>query len=155
MGRSVSYPSGAWVTFCETPRDGDWCANCDASAEDCTCPEGDRDWSDGETDWDWIKEDRQAEIQRLFNSFWEADDWLGREDHVLARNRLVNFGISEYCGLMAVWLVVRGDLETAGQEALAEQWIKSVWPKFRATFGTRHKVGAMSNGEGVYQRNAA
>lgn len=150
MGRSVSYPSGAWVTFCETPVDPPYCRECDDDSGDCG-----HDMLPGEADWDWINEEHQSEIRRLFPSFWTADEWRGREDHVLARNRLVDFGVSEYCGLMAVWLAVRTDLDTAGQEALAEQWCKSVWPKFQKAFGTHQKVGSFSNGEGVYRRIAA
>ena len=155
MGRSVSYPSDALVVFAQTPRDSDWCSECSSAVDECECHEDDRNWLEGETDWDWLKEDMQGRIQNLFPSFYDVDEWIGREDHVLARNSFVRFGVSEYCGLMSIWLVVRDDLESAGLEALAEQWIKAVASRFRKEFGELVKVGSFSNGEGVYRRVAA
>ena len=152
MGRSVSYPSGAHVTFAPTPYDEGLCLGCWEPESECECVEDARDIQPGEVDWDWIADDLRDRARDLFPSLWDADDWLGREDRVLARNRLVSFGFSEYCGLMAIWLVPRGDLDGPGKEALAERWIESVWPKFQSTFGEFQKVGSMSNGEGVYRR---
>lgn len=132
MGRSVSYPSGATVAFMDLSDD------------------------EGEIDFDYYREWAREVAQEFWPSMWEEDrEWRGREDKVLCRNRLVDFGWSEYCGLAAFWMIPRGDLETAGQEALAEHWIKTVEPRFRKTFGTLRKIGTFSNGEGVYERVAA
>jgi len=131
MGRSVSYPHGALVAFTHVHDEDD--------TDDCA----------------WLLEFWREMAQRLWPSLREVDTWRGREDHVIARNGLVEFGVSEYCGLVAIWLVERTDLDTAGQEALATQWIKSVAPRFRKTFGTLRKVGTFSNGEGIFERVAA
>jgi hypothetical protein len=156
MGRSVSYPRGASVVYAETPTNS-YCASCGDYAGEggCDCSEEDRDWREGEVDWDWVMDDHRQTLRAMFPSFWDADEWLDREDHVLARNSLVSFGVSEYCGLMSIWLVPRGDLENAGLEAFAERWIAAVLPKFRKAFGQYEKLGSMSNGEGVFRKVAA
>lgn len=152
MARSVSYPRGAYVTFAETPVDEAYCCACYNAPEDCECSDDEQVIAERSVDWDWIISDHKAVAMRLFASLWEADEWIGREDHVLASNRLVHFGISEYCGLMAIWLVVRDDLEDEGKEALADKWIRSVWPKFEKTFGRYRYAGTFYNGEAVYYR---
>lgn len=177
MGRSVSYPSGAYVTFAETPDEGQWCAACGEHVEDeaCACDLSDwhayealsdeyagneealaaldevedpRDWRDVELDWRQACEDWSEQARRLWPSMWDADDWRGREDHVIARNRLADFGVSEYCGLMAFWLVPRNE----APEALAERWCAQAFAKLESEFGTLRKRGHMSNGCGVYSR---
>jgi hypothetical protein len=129
MGRSVSYPSEARVvTFryldIEEPDDADWL-------------------------WDYTVSEFRRCLRAMFPSVEPADDWIGREDHVLAENRLARFGMSEYCGLVSYWIVPRGD---DPQWSLATQWIDSIADKFVAAFGELTKVGSMSNGEGVYRR---
>jgi hypothetical protein len=37
------------------------------------------------------------------------DGWRGREDRILGRNAFADFGISIYCGLVAIWMVERDD----------------------------------------------
>jgi len=130
MGRSVSYPSGALVAFTHFD-------------EEMDC-------------WDWqdVINDTRDYACELWPSFEPADYWRGREDLVLARNRLVEFGMSEYCGLVAYWLVARDDLD-AGRQALAEAWIARVGGRFIKTFGPLRLVGRFSNGEAIYERIAA
>lgn len=130
MGRSVSYPSGALVAF--------------------THIEDDMDYHDFQ---DMLESEREYAIS-LWPSLYEADHWRGREDHVIATNSLVEFGISEYCGLVAYWLVPREDLEPS-LEAFAQRWIDQVAPRFLRTFGTLRKIGTFSNGEAVFERIAA
>lgn len=154
MGRSVSYPSGALVAYAETPRDGDWCATCGDCAEDCQCSEGDRDLREGDTDWDWVEDDLRDRAFRLFPSMYHTDAWIGSEDHVLATNSFVDFGVSEYCGVMAVWIAPCRDLEP-GPEALAEAWVSKVRNRFLGEFAEMHKIGTFSNGECVYARATA
>jgi hypothetical protein len=176
MGRSVSYPSGAYVTFNDTPTEPPYCCTCGETVEEdaagallCGCDltefrrweawdegssdeeveevEDPRHWIEGEIDW---REECQCwsdYARELWPSMWDADDWIGREDHVLASNTFAHFGVSEYCGLMAFWLVPRGDYD---RPALAERWCAQQFPKLQKAFGRFQKVGAMSNGEGVY-----
>src|SRR5688572_16363822 len=118
MGRSVSYPPDAVVTF---------------------------GVFEGEDHFDWedFADDFQWQVQRLFPRSYEADDWLGREDHVLMASEHAYFGLSEYGGLVAYWMVVRDDAERPG---LAEAWVRRAGPKFEASFGSLRKVGTFSNG---------
>lgn len=138
MGRSVSYPRGALVAFTEF--DGvQECGECDGSGEVRM---------DG-YDWDDFCEDLTYRARSLFASLSPADRWIGREDRVLASNSLAHFGVSEYCGSVAVWLVPREDVGGSG-EALARQWIAGVARRFENEFATMHRLGVMSNGVAVY-----
>lgn len=130
MARSVSYPRGALVAF---------------------------SYLDEEMDYfdfqDFLESEREY-VSSLWPSLHAADHWRGHEDHVLAANSLVEFGISEYCGLVAYWLVPREDLEPS-LEAFAQRWIDQVSPRFLKTFGTLRKLGTFSNGEAVFERIAS
>lgn len=123
MGRSVSYPPGAVVVF-DTFDGKDWL-----------------DWKDFTNAFAW-------DVQTLFPQVYNYDHWLGREDHVLMANDHAYFGVSEYCGLVSLWMVVRDDAERPG---LAEAWVRRAAPKFERSFGTLRKVGVFSNGGGVYE----
>lgn len=134
MGRSVSYPSNSTVvTF----------RHLDLEEQD------DAQWI-----FDDLIDDFRSHLKTLFPSVQDADDWIDREDHVLAENRLARFGMSEYCGLVAYWIVPKDPNPYSGDTniALADRWIATIADKFVAAFGELSKVGNMSNGEGVYRR---
>jgi hypothetical protein len=120
---------------------------------DCTICNGSGvlDW-DG-TDFDMLIEDFRDHLRHMFPSVVSADDWIDREDHVLAENKLARFGMSEYCGLVSYWVVPSmPDPRTTNHDAFADRWIASIADKFVAAFGELTKVGSLSNGEGVYRR---
>lgn len=184
MGRSVSYPSDATVVTFSSPEyecsmceeyggkgkvpcdcsddtsalsaeDREDCSDCGGTGKvDCpaACYNGQRSM-DGD-DFDELVDDFRLHLKHLFPSVEPADDWIDREDHVLAENRLARFGMSEYCGLVAYWIVPRESGYYADDQIgpLAERWVKSIADKFVAAFGELSKVGSMSNGEGVYRR---
>jgi hypothetical protein len=169
MGRSVSYPSEALVVTFNTLEQVD-CGRCDGTGRDletvtgenkeCPVCEGSGKVEQDADDFDELIEDFRQHLKHLFPSVEEADDWLGREDHVLAQNKLARFGMSEYCGLVAYWIVPNepsdgyyrvGDSDPT-LEPLRRHWIDSIKDKFVAAFGELTKVGAMSNGGGVYRR---
>jgi hypothetical protein len=149
MGRSVSYPSDAVVvTFADNS--DEQCSACEgAGTVECGQCEG-----TGETDAMGETEDCPVCNGEGFIPCDECDGtgWIGREDHVLAENRLARFGMSEYCGLVAYWIVPQKQLGGDNQHDFSETWIKSIADKFVAAFGELTKVGSMSNGEGVYRR---
>lgn len=138
MGRSVSYPSAALVV---TYR------HLDIEDQD---------------DAEWLFDDMIDNFRRclteMFPSVVSEDKWIGREDRVLARNGNALFGISEYCGLVAYWIVAADEIDAqfrwdgASRLPLQERWINSIADRFVATFGELTKVGSMSNGEGVYRQ---
>jgi len=132
MSRSVSYPNGAVVAF--------------------------RDVSDmvDEFDWEWFLEDVKGVAHKAFPSMEETDKWLDREDHAILENQFAYIGVSEYCGLASVWLVVK-DFDTYYDdeqrlENLSENWVGLVENKFHKLFGELRKVATFSNGESVYER---
>jgi hypothetical protein len=151
MGRSVSYPSEATVvTFSNPEYDCEACEG-DEPMPDCAACHGYGTRSMDSDDFDMLIDDFRDHLRFLFPSVQSADDWIGREDHVLAENQLARFGMSEYCGLVAYWIVPRED--SYGEENnFARAWIKQIADKFVAAFGELSKVGSMSNGEGVYRR---
>jgi hypothetical protein len=112
-------------------------------------------------DFDQLIDDFRSHLKTLFPSVEDADDWIGREDHVLAENKLARFGMSEYCGLVAYWIVPKEGTGPRGEiyyssdrdiSALSEHWVRKASDRFVAAFGELTKVGSMSNGEGVYRR---
>lgn len=158
MGRSVSYPRGALVAFTEF----DWvqeCGECDGfgtdelGAECLDCHGSGTIQMDG-YDWDAFCDDLTYRARSLFASLSPDDRWIGREDRVLASNGFAHFGVSEYCGSVAVWLVPREDVGGSG-EVLARNWINGVARRFENEFSTMYRLGVMSNGEAVYRRIAA
>jgi hypothetical protein len=169
MGRSVSYPSAAQVVTFNTLEPVD-CPVCDGTGNNgCSGEEGedtscDRCQGSGKVepdcdDFDCLIDDFRDHLRTLFPSVVSADEWIDREDHVLAENKLARFGMSEYCGLVAYWIVPQDHYTPRGARftwydapPLAERWIKSIADKFVAAFGELTKVGSMSNGEGVYRR---
>lgn len=140
MGRSVSYPRNAVVAFRRFDvydEDGNVMEEPD---EDQVC------WA-----WDDLVEDVRTHSKTLWPSLSDCDVWVGREDHALLQNDHAYVGVSEYCGLVAVWVVPRTDIE---HEALAANWCGQIANRFKATWGEYVKVATFSNGEAVYQKAA-
>lgn len=146
MGRSVSYPSGAHVAFAQW--DAGWVEdddNLDARHFD--------DFA-ARDEWDSIVEGFRNEVFALYPSAWANDGWIGREDRIVAANSYAHFGVSEYCGCIAFWVVLRDNLDSS-QQGLAQGWFDRVAAKFEQRFATLTRLGALSNGEAVYQRITA
>lgn len=125
MGRSVSTPSNSIAVYDRF--------------------EGDYD------EYEWFVEDLQNQFCALWPSVEVDDGWIGREDRILASNCHAYFGVSEYCGLVSIWVVPRLDSGwDADWSALAENWVSQIADRFQSEFGTMQRVGGMSNGQGVY-----
>lgn len=125
MGRTVSYPQGAEVAFQHHD-------------------------SDEAGDFSFLVDDIRDEAERIWPSMSAGRPlWLGREDRVLLSNEHAHFGISEYCGIVAIWLVVRDDAERFW---LADHWVRQARAKLRAAFGELTMMGRFSNGEALFQR---
>jgi hypothetical protein len=97
-------------------------------------------------------DDYRENLQDRARAFWPSLDycqrWIGREDCAYLENRFCYFGISEYCGLVAFWVALRGDL---GAPQLGEQWVQSIAARFNREFGSLRQVARLSNGEALYQ----
>ena len=101
------------------------------------------------TEWQDFCEEIMSQAVEHWGEFRRCDGWLGREDRILLENTFAYFGISEYCGLAAIWIAHKEDFET-----LATGWARMIGPKFARTFGEMDKLGTMSNGEAVFQHRA-
>lgn len=132
MGRSVSYPTNAIVAF--TSYEG----------EDCL-------------DWHDFREDIAHAMGEAFPSMTACDDWRGPEDHAFGENGFAWFGMSEYCGLVAIWIELKdcsGGRWSNDTTGLQWRWLQGANKRLKK-FGTLEKLGHMSNGEGVFKRVAA
>ena len=94
-------------------------------------------------------------ICKAFPSTSPCDEWVGREDHAVAENSFAYFGVSEYCGLVSMWVTPKDD-DDAINTGLRDKWIESIGPKFakvaRNSFGqSLVQVGRFSNGEAFFQ----
>lgn len=167
MGRSVSYPSGAIVAFTHFEQDAE-CHYCDGHGyneqqdesgegmEHIECSECDGTGTITGMDYEWTEEldDYRERIKEMFPSFDKCDYWLDREDHAIAENRFAYFGISEYCGLVAIWLVAKEAdwAKPDSWERLRDRWLDQVEAKFLKAFGQLRKVATASNGEAFFER---
>ena len=137
MGRSVSTPCHAEHVSYQTFDDAD---------------DEDSNWQ-----FKYAIENVQDALYAAFPSVSEDLQWVGREDRSVASNQFAYFGISEYCGLVAVWVLPRdNDYAEAGWCNLRDRWIAQIGPKFEKTvsgcFGTDlRSMGRFSNGEQIFQ----
>lgn len=114
-----------------------------------------------EWDWDFFKEWIVEDCKSKWKSLYESDEWLGREDKVLLENEHCYIGVSEYCGLAAIWLKSKGEdyedsyyPEEASLANLANHFTKVIGPGFEKMFSEFKKIGTFSNGESVYEKAA-
>lgn len=191
MGRSVSYATGSvHIAYSHLSIDTYYCSGCgdtfdefdtrDAEAGDCEhnefsddqetvkcCPhckahEDNCSMQDHQSEWDYYVDDFRSMMKQAFPSLDECDKWVGREDHALLENQYAFFGVSEYCGLVSMWVQPKDPhySENESWDARRDHWIAQIERKFHETanlcFGTAiRKLGSFSNGEGVYERIAA
>lgn len=149
MGRSVSTPNHALnVAFTHFHVEPEECQCILSEGEQCECSASFE--PDYQYEWEALTDDLENRICELFPSFDLHKGWAGREDRILARNSFVNFGVSEYCGCVSIWMALRGDLEDR-LAPLAEAWANKVDKKFLAEFGTMRKIGTASNGETFFR----
>jgi hypothetical protein len=107
-------------------------------------------------EFDCILEGFKNDVLAGFPSAYEEDHWVGREDHAVAANRFAYFGISEYCGTVALWMSPK-DNDYGLTDGLRDHWLEQAEAKFRklaedALPNPMRRLGVMSNGEAVYQR---
>lgn len=132
MGRSVSCASGAFVRAYE-------------HVEYTEDPDDSWLWND------YIN-DVIARAKKAFPSLRGCERWVGREDHAVLENTFAYFGLSEYCGLVCIWMVLKDHGDYVRELRCAEHWAEQVKAKFEKTFGTLRKVGTFSNGEAVFEK---
>lgn len=130
MGRSVSYPSNAEVAF----------TTFESSDEHFAAD-----------DFDMELQGWTEMAKSIWPSFYDDEKWLDREDRAVLSNAWARFGVSEYCGLVAIWIVAI-DQDDASRQALADRWVSQAGEKLRKHFGELRRVGVFSNSEAVFER---
>ena len=134
MARSVSSPYGATaVIYTAIDTDDD---------PDCT-----------QFEWESKIDDLIDALQQKFPSLRLSDKWLGNKDRAILENSFAYFGVSEYCGLVSVWVVPKEDypLATAWAEKARASLRASVYQSFGIVL---NKVATASNGEAFFQAAA-
>lgn len=178
MGRSVSFASHSEIVayidcstfgyreeiYCEecgeySDFDGSAPALCPCcSSEDITDKSDEYNDCQGQSDWDFFTEDLHERLTNKYPSLSSCDEWLHREDHAILENDLVYVGISEYCGLVSLWVTPKAhfvDCYDKDTTALAVSWCNRIKEGFLNEFSDLKKVGCFSNGECVFERTAA
>lgn len=83
-----------------------------------------------------------------------CERWDGKETKIFLESKLVEIGISEYCGLVSV--SIRPNQYRGANDYLAENWIAKTEAGFRkicANYSeTLRKIGTFSNGESIYEK---
>ncbi len=119
MGRSVSYPQGAeYIAYCSIDEDDDW--------------------------HEFIGYFQDAAKQK-WPSMVDCDRWIGREDRAICENDYAYLGVSEYCGLVVVWLLPKEE------SPLASNWCNLISSGFIKLFGRYRKISTASNGESFFE----
>lgn len=108
-------------------------------------------------DFQFTLNDFREALKSRFPSVHSADEWLDNEDHVIAENRHAYFGVSEYMGLVSLWIVAKPGNYSNAYDGIKRNWIEKAEPKFidacNLVWGRLlRKVGTFSNGEGVYEQ---
>ncbi|MCX8073008.1 MAG: hypothetical protein N3C12_11220 [Candidatus Binatia bacterium] len=139
----------------ENEQSVDCCPHCGAHEDHCG-PQ------DIQSEWDYYIKDFQSQMQEVFASLQTCDKWIGREDRALLENAFCYIGVSEYMGLVSMWVVPKDATyySAPGFEVLRDHWIDQIGQRFyevaHTCFGEPlKKLGHMSNGEVVYQRLSA
>lgn len=129
MSRSVSRPNNTLIV-CYQHYDSD-------SYDEC---------------WEFFIEDMRISLQDMFPKLESCDKWLDREDHAIMENDVAYVGVSEYMGLVAIWVAPKNDRNTGEENALAYGWASSIYKRFTERFGELEHIGTFSNGEAVFRR---
>lgn len=90
---------------------------------------------------EWCVDIKETAMSK-WKSLTECDKWVGREDHAILENDFCYIGVSEYCGVAAIWLQSKApELESqyysdsASKVNLARNWCNQIETSFYNTFG--------------------
>jgi hypothetical protein len=140
MGRSVSFANGSEVIIY-------------SHIEDIYDDDDNFDEYATQDNFDSAVEYLKETTIEAFPSLSECNVWLGNEDHAILENQLVYIGLSEYCGLISVWVVPKDDELYAFGVAFAQKIKSKLNNIVKNAFGIQLKqVGRFSNGEALFER---
>lgn len=133
MARTVSTPHNAYcVTYLNLSRH--------ISEEDY----------DNEYEFQLLLESITETLMERYPSLYPVNKWIDREDKVILENRLVQIGVSEYCGLMALWVIPRYENDYS-VDNLSQKFSRTIEPTING-LGDLRKVATFSNGEAMYEQ---
>ncbi len=147
MGRSVSRPHNAVAVAFRTLTAEPW--------EDEEGKTHEPDAEDYRFEFDHIVEWVRDASRDMWGSFVLCDKWIDCEDHVLLQNDLAYIGISEYCGMVSIWLVPRTDDYYGYDDKhvnFCVPWCNQIADKFLKTFSEYTSIARASNGEEFFER---
>jgi hypothetical protein len=143
MGRSVDYLSNAtkvlYIKY-ETEYENE-----------------DGEMVDDEFAFDDLHDNIISVIKELYPSFKDVDGrYDGRETRIILENRIVEIGISEYCGLVSISARPNQHADEYGKHGLAESFINKIWDKLQKELNkyadVLNRVGGFSDGTSVYSK---
>lgn len=110
------------------------------------------EWADRDQWQDFI-EGLRNQIKELFPSMYECNEWVGREDYAIMENRYARIGVSEYDGMVSIWMQPI-DLETGHGDderlvGIQESWIDKARDK-HISLGNLKRQGGFSDGTSLY-----
>ena len=142
MGRSVSYAIGSLIkAYIDITHLNDISQYNEIEAQD---------------NWDYFIEDLKDRLKVKYKSLSECDKWLDREDYAILENDLVYIGLSEYMGLVCLWVVPKDfNYYEENKLNLAIKWCNSIEKGFLKEFSQLRRLGTFSNGESVFERMEA
>lgn len=110
--------------------------------------------SEDEYGFDDLFDNIECTLRSNFKSLDRVKEWDGRETRIFLENKLVQFGISEYCGLVSI--SVRVNERYSEYSGLAEKFVDKNWDSVIAILkdysDVYAKAGTFSNGESVYSK---
>ena len=128
MARSVSYPRGCHVVcFRDTRHIVD------------------------DFQWEGFVESIKTTARSKWPSLISCKNWLGDEDRAVLQNRFCWIGISEYCGLTAIWLKSKCEDYRSNAANLSDNWCGLISKPFTNLFEEYRLVCRASNGEALYE----
>lgn len=163
MGRSVWTHSRATRTVFTTLYGlMGYCSECDIDTDDASeCPECGQDMYDysGDTqrhEFEFIVDDVRERFKDEFPSMYDCDHWPEDESHAIVENSHCMVVISEYCGMVSIGVVPKGDPDYYNDASgLAYHWTENYAIQVLDSWDQYGKIGVFSNGEAVFERRAS
>lgn len=101
------------------------------------------DWRDTQ---EWFVE----QCQDMWPSLWETSRYPHDEVHTVLENNLIEISVSEYCGLTALCIAPRNDIEDS-LSGLAIHVAEQMEAKFDKAFNTYYRVATFNDGTSMYE----
>lgn len=112
-----------------------------------------------ECDYPFVWENFIDDLNYILSSYKSLDiikKWEGNEVHIIRENKLIEIGISEYCGLVSISLRAKENDYYHNLEGLGKKYIERISRglenRLKEAFSLYSKQGTFSNGESIYSK---